>query len=118
MNTIFKEDKTYKRVNTKELVDKMAYYIMRNMDIADIRKYRNNFLRELDYNVYRYGNLDIYDYDLWHTLYTFGLRNKAVTNYHKNLDTIPFPYKYREAIRNTYMHLVRLAIDKILKEVG
>lgn len=116
MSTIFKTDKLYKKVTNKKLIEKMAYYITQNMDIEEVKRYRKNFPIELDYNIYQYGNLDVYDCDLYTTLYNMGLRTKAVTDYHNNLDTMPFPYKYREAIRNTYKYLVRLAVDKIITD--
>lgn len=110
MTLNFKEAKHYKKLNNKELVEKFAYYILGLMGTDEIKRYRKEFRLVLDFNIYQYGNLDVYDYDLYKTLYHLGLRTKPVINYHNNLDVMPFPYKCREDIRKCYMALVRYAV--------
>lgn len=110
MVTIFKTDKPYKRITNKALIEKFAYYMLKFMEINEIKRYYNEFRHKMDFNIYQYGCLDISDYDLYETLYNLGLRTKAVMNYHDNLDAVSFPYKYRKNIRDTYKYLIRLTV--------
>lgn len=108
--TEISKEKIYKKITNKELVKKFAHYILEHMGVSEVKSYYNEFRHKMDFNLYQYGCLDISDYDLYETLYNLGLRTKPVMNYHNNLETFPFPYKYREDIRQTYKYLVRLAV--------
>lgn len=116
MTSIFKTAELYKRIDNKNFLEKFAYMMLSNMSIEEIKRYIKEFPRELDFNIYQYGNLDCYDYDLYKCLYYMGLRTKAVMNYHNNLDVMPFPYKHKEAIRNEYKKAIRYTVKYIKKE--
>jgi len=103
------------RINNQKVVKQMAEYILENMDMSEVVRYKKNFPFEYDYNIYAYGNLDIYDYDLFKRLKYFGVDTKAVTEYEKILDG-GCTHKHRENIRNTYTALVRNAVNYILKQ--
>lgn len=117
MSTILKNEKLYKKITNKKLVEKFAHYILEQMSASEVKRYYNRFRHEMDFNIFQYGNLDIYDYDLYRTLYNLGLRTKPVMNYHNNLDTFPFPYRYREDVRKAYKYLVREAV-LLLRDEG
>lgn len=75
------------RINNKEVVDGMAKYIMDAMCMEDIKRYFKEFrCKEIDYNIFQYGNLDIYDYDLYLRLVNLGVDTKPVKEYSKVLD--------------------------------
>lgn len=101
------------RPSNKLVIDKMIDYMTSVMDLSEIVRYRMSFPKEYDYNIYQYGNLDIYDYDLYKRLVEFGVDTKAVQEYTKVLD-FGCTYKHREDIRNTYKDLVRRAVIKII----
>ena len=104
------------RINNKKVVDGMAKYIMGAMCMEDIKRYFKEFrYNEIDYNIYQYGNLDIYDYDLYLRLVNLGVDTKPVKEYSKVLD-FGCTMKHREDIRNLYKRLVRLAVRKIINE--
>ena len=102
------------RINNQKVIRQMAEYILENMDISEIIRYKKEFPFINDYNIYTYGCLDIYDYDLFKRLKDFGVDTKAVTEYEKILDG-DCTYKHRENIRNTYKALVHNAVNYILK---
>lgn len=99
-------------INNKKLIKGMQNYILAVMDKSEILRYKKEFPRELDYNIYTYGCLDIYDYDLFKRLKDLGLTNSSVKNYEKVLN-FGCTYKHREDIRNNYKYLVRLAVKDI-----
>lgn len=104
------------RINNKKVIDGMAKYIMSTMCMEDIKRYFKEFrYNEIDYNIYQYGNLDIYDYDLYLRLVNLGVDTKPVKEYSKVLD-FGCTMKHREDIRNLYKRLVRLAVRKIINE--
>lgn len=102
------------RTNNQKVIKRMAEYILENMDKSEVERYKKEFPFEYDYNIYAYGNLDIYDYDLFKRLKDFGVDMKAVTEYEKVLGG-GCTYKHRENIRNTYMALVHNAVNYISK---
>ena len=102
-------------INNKRVVNAMKQYILTQMDSSEIKKYKKAFPFELDYSIYAYGNLDVYDYDLFKRLKDFGVTNSSVREYEKVLD-FGCTYKHRENIRESYMRLVRLAVHDIIKE--
>ena len=104
------------RINNKKVIDGMSKYIMQTMSIEEIKRYHNEFrYKEVDFNIYQYGNLDIYDYDLYLRLVNLGVDTKPVKEYSKVLD-FGCTMKHREDIRNLYKRLVRLAVRKIIDE--
>ncbi len=104
------------RINNKKVIDGMARYIMNTMSIEDIRKYYKEFkYKYIDYNVYQYGNLDVYDYDLYLRLVDLGVDTKPVREYGKVLD-FGCTMEHRQNIRDLYKRLVRKAVDKIIYE--
>lgn len=113
---LFELSELYKRTDNKNFNEKFAYHLLNHMGTDEVKRYVKAFPRELDFNIYQYGNLDIYDYDLYKSLFYMGLRTKAVLNYHNNLDVMPFPYKYREAIRTEYKKAIRYTIQYLKNE--
>lgn len=104
------------RINNKKVIDGMVKYIIDTMSIEEIKRYFKEFRYDkIDYNIYQYGNLDIYDYDLYLRLVDLGVDTKPVKEYSKVLD-FGCTMKHREDIRNLYKHLVRLAVRKIINE--
>lgn len=104
------------RINNKKVIDGMAKYIASTMHMEDIKRYFKEFgCKEIDYNIYQYGNLDIYDYDLYLRLVNLGVDTKPVKEYSKVLD-FGCTMKHREDIRNLYKRLVRKAVRKIISE--
>jgi len=99
-------------INNKKVVNAMKQYILEVMDKSEVLRYKKEFPYELDYNLYTYGCLDIYDYDLFKRLKEFGVTNSSVKEYEKVLD-FGCTYKHRENIRRNYMYLVRLAAQGI-----
>ena len=99
-------------INNKRVVEAMKDYILAQMDVLEVKRYKKEFPFELDYNIYTYGNLDIWDYDLFKRLKDFGVTNSSVKNYEKVLD-FGCTRKHREDIRENYKHLVRLAVRNI-----
>ena len=95
------------KLNNKIIIEKMKNLIKENLSLNDFKKYMNTFYKEYDFNIFQYGNLDIYDYDLYKRLEDFGVTTKAVIEYSKVLD-FGCTYKHREDIRKNYRYLVRL----------
>lgn len=102
------------RITNKKVIEQMKNLIKESMSENDIKRYKKEFPYEYDYNVYMYGNLDCYDYDLFERLKSFGIDTKAVTEYEKVLNG-GCTYKHRENIRNTYKTLVRKAMQELTK---
>lgn len=104
------------RINNKKVIDGMAKYIKSVMCMEDIRRYFKEFkYKEIDFNIYQYGSLDIYDYDLYLRLVNLGVDTKPVKEYSKVLD-FGCTMKHREDIRNLYKRLVRQTVQKIINE--
>ena len=104
------------RITNKKVIMLMAELIKQSLSYNDFKRYCKEFPRELDYNIYQYGNLDIYDYDLFKRLKSFGVTQKSVTEFEKVLDW-NCTYKHRENLRYTYYLLVRKASDFLLNEL-
>jgi hypothetical protein len=104
------------RISNKKVINAMAELIKENLCFNDFKRYYQEFSRELDYNIYQYGNLDVYDYDLFQRLQAFGVTQKSVTEFEKVLDW-DCTYKHRENIRNTYKLLVRHATQFLINEI-
>ena len=104
------------RITNKKVIAEMAELIKENLCLNDFMRYCKEFQRELDYNIYQYGNLDIYDYDLFKRLESFGVTQKSITEFKKVLDT-GCTYTHRENLRNTYKLLVRRASQYLIDEI-
>ena len=104
------------RLNNKIVVDKMCKLIRDNLSMNDFKKYIKEFYWKYDFNIFQYGNLDIYDYDLYKRLDEFGVTTKAVTEYAKVLD-FGCTYKHRENIRQAYKTLVRKAARELMTQI-
>ena len=104
------------RITNKKAILVMAELIKNELSINDFLRYCKEFKRELDFNIYQYGNLDVYDYQLFERLKNIGITQKAVTEFEKVLDE-NCTYKHRENLRNCYMLLVRKASQFLLDEI-
>ena len=100
------------RIRNDKVIDKMVELIKENLSLNDFKRYLSNFPREIDYNIYQYGNLDVYDYDLYLRLKDFGVTTKSVKDFEKVLDS-GCTYKHRENLRNDYKKLVRYAAIRL-----
>lgn len=105
------------RITNKKVIEQMKKLIKERMCDNDIKRYVREFKYKYDYNIFMYGNLDCYDYDLFKRLKEFGVDTKAVTNYEKVLYG-GCTYKHREDIRNTYKTLVRKATQELIEELN
>lgn len=104
------------RLNNKKVINKMCKLIRSNLSMNDFRRYIKEFYKEYDFNIFQYGNLDIYDYDLYKRLDEFGVTTKAVTEHAKVLDS-GCTYKHRENIRQAYKTLVRRAAQELMFQI-
>lgn len=104
------------RLNNKIVVDKMCKLIRASLCFDDFKEHIKTFYKEYDFNIFQYGCLDIYDYDLYKRLNDFGVTTKAVTEYAKVLDS-ECTYKHRENIRQAYKSLVRRAAQKLYCQI-
>ena len=102
--------------SNQKVINEMKKLIRENVSMNDFQRYLQDFYREKDFNLYQYGNLDIYDYDLYKRLKDFGVTIKAVKEYEKVLD-YGCTYKHRENIRNTYMKLVNRAARQLRSDI-
>lgn len=102
------------RPTNKKVIKKMSDYILEVMYHPDIKRYFDTFSAEYDFNIYKYGCLDIYDYDLYKRLLDFGVDTKAIIEYTKVLNG-GCTYKHREDVRNTYKQVVRYAVQNIIR---
>lgn len=104
------------KLNNKIVIEKMKDLIKENLSLNDFLRYLKEFKYEYDFNIFQYGNLDIYDYDLYKRLEDFGVTTKAVVEYSKVLDS-GCTYKHRENIRNNYKTLVRRAARSLYTDI-
>ena len=104
------------RISNKKVIKSMAELIKNELCYDDFIRYYKEFQRELDFNIYQYGNLDVYDYDLFTRLQAFGVTQKSVTEFEKVLNT-GCTYKHRENLRDTYKSLVRKASNYLMDEI-
>lgn len=99
-------------ISNQKVIDRMKELIRKNVSMNDFERYVHKFPERKDFNLYSYGNLDIYDYDLYKRLKDFGVTIKAVKEYEKVLD-FGCTYKHRENIRNAYIRLVSYAARQL-----
>ena len=104
------------RIRNKKVINEMANLIKENLCYNDFIRYYKEFKSELDFNIYQYGNLDVYDYDLFTRLQAFGVTQKSVTEFEKVLNT-GCTYTHREKLRDSYKLLVRYASNYLMDEI-
>ena len=75
------------RATNKKAVEAMSNYIMASLCYSDFKRYTKEFPNEIDFNIYQYGNLDVYNYDLFMFFKLLGVDEKFVKNYEKELNT-------------------------------
>lgn len=97
----------------KDIVKKMKTFIKERVEEGDILRYVNNFPKEADYNIYKYGNLDITYWECLSRLYCIGYFSDGI-NIHV-LDEL-YPFLDNEVIADKYMWYVRRAVDEIVNE--
>lgn len=98
-------------INNRKIVEQMKDFIKSQLSLGDILRYYHTFRREPDYNIYQYGNLDIYYWELQERLKSFGVTHRFIlgeeqTIFNHKVDTIEKMYKY----------LVRKAVQEIIEE--
>ena len=76
----------------------LSIHDTKNESIAEIKHYKDTFPKELDYNLYQYGNLIIYDGDI-----------KDLYKDYKSLQKSSI-----ESIRNIYKRQIRYVANYIL----
>ena len=86
-------------INNRKVINKMIDFILSNVELSDIVRYYKHFPFEFDYNIYKYGNLDVMYWELEKHLREFGVTKK---------------FKDNDDMESTYMCLVGLAVDKII----
>lgn len=104
------------RITNKKVIDSMKELIKNSLCYNDFKRYVNEFYNEYDYNIYQYGNLDCYDYDLYVRLVNFRVDTKAIKEYSKVLDW-GCTAGHRVRLRETYTKLVRLASNSLIKDI-
>lgn len=98
-------------INNKKIVEQMKDLIKSRLSLNDILRYYHTFRRESDYNIYKYGNLDIYYWDLQERLKSFGVTHRFVLGEELTI----FNYKV-DTIEKMYIFLVRRAVQEIIEE--
>lgn len=107
------------RATNKKVVETMEYNILNSLCYDDFKRYQKEFPNELDFNIFQYGNLDIYNYDLFMFFKRLGVTEKFVTNYEKELETIEgVTDKTIYAIIHAYKMLVRRAVARLNKKIS
>lgn len=84
-----------------DIIDKMTNYDEDDELLEDLRRYKENFPNEIDYNYAQYGNLNIYYYEVRDLFEKFGYNTKRIS------DT---------KIWEMYRFAVREVIDYILEK--
>lgn len=98
-------------INNKKVVKQMKDFIKSQLSLGDILRYYHTFRREPDYNIYKYGNLDVCYWELQERLKSFGVTHRFVLDEELNI------YSYKvDTIEKMYMLLVCRAIQEIIEE--
>jgi hypothetical protein len=82
------------------------------MGVNEVKRYKKEFGYKTAQIIYEYGNLDVYDYDLFLRLKQFGVNTKPVEEYNKVLYG-GCTYKHREDIRNEYIKAIKYALPYV-----
>ena len=106
------EDKQMAKTwNTNEIREKLFNDILdymgetREEAIHEIKRYMKAFPNETDYNIYQYGNMAIYNDQVWKHMHKLGLENKLMTLSKEN------PNEYGTELANMYKRGIRQAIS-------
>ena len=89
-----------------------ARNIVKHMGIDEVRRYQKEFGRNVAQEIFEYGCLDCYDYDLYKTLLDLGVTTKPVKEYSKVLDE-GCTYKHRQDIREEYVKAIYYALPLV-----
>lgn len=107
------------RATNKMVIEKMENLILNSLCYSDFKRYQKEFSRELDYNIFQYGNLDCYNYDLFMFFKNAGVTEKFVTNYEKELNDVDgVTDKTIDATIHAYKLLVRRAVARLNKKIS
>lgn len=107
------------RATNKIVIEKMETLILNSLCYSDFKRYQKEFSRELDYNIFQYGNLDCYNYDLFMFFKNAGVTEKFVTNYEKELNDVDgVTDKTIDATIHAYKLLVRRAVARLNKKIS
>lgn len=98
------------RINNKKVVEAMVNNILKNLCFSDYKRYIDTFKNEIDYNIYSYGNLDIYYHELYEFLKKAGYTGKAVKDYEKLQELNDSNF---DALERAYKNLIRFACSEI-----
>lgn len=98
-----------------DIVKNMKAFIEELMEENEVLHYVSNFPKEADYNIYKYGNLDITGWECLYRLYKIGYFSDGI-NMHV-LDEL-YPFIDSEVIEEKYMWYVRRAADEIVNEAN
>ena len=102
-----------------KVVEKMENLIKKNLCYSDFKRYQNEFSKEIDFNIYQYGNLDIYYYDLFVFFKNAGVTDKFIIEYEKQLKNIDgVSDKILDTTENAYKNLVRKAVKRLNKKLS
>lgn len=97
--------------NTNEVREKFFNDILEYMGETkeeacnEIRRYMKQFPNETDYNIYQYGNLAVYNNQVWEHMHKLGIENKLMTLSKEN------PNDYGVQLSNLYKRGIRNAIN-------
>lgn len=107
------------RATNKKAVEAMANLIKANLCYSDFKRYQKEFPKEIDFNIYQYGNLDVYNYDLFVFFKLLGVDEKFVKDYEKELATIDgVSDKTIDATIHAYKMLVRRGVAHLNKKLS
>ena len=107
------------RATNKKVIETMENLIKNNLCYSDFKRYQKEFPKELDFNIYQYGNLDCYNYDLFIFFKNVGVTEKFVSNYEKELNDIDgVTDKTIDATIHAYKLLVRRAVARLNKKIS
>lgn len=96
--------------NTNEIKEKLFNDIVdymgetREEAIHEIKRYIKEFPKEVDYNIYQYGNLAVYNNQVWEHMHKLGLDNKLMTLAKEN------PNEYGAELVNLYKRGIRQSL--------
>lgn len=97
--------------NTNEIKEKFFNDILdymgetREEACNEIKRYMKAFPSETDYNLYQYGNLAVYNNQVWEHMHKLGIENKLMEQAEN------CPNKYGTELVNLYKRGVRQAIN-------
>ena len=107
------------RKSNKKVVQAIENKILFNLCYEDFKRYQKEFPRELDFNIFQYGNLDIYNYDLFMFFKNIGVTEKFILNYEKQLESLEgVNDKTIDILIYSYKNVVRKAVLSLNKKIS